>query len=450
MKTMFSMKNIPFFSTLLAAVLLIAGFTACVKTEFDQPPAGGEPITLNVNKTIKELKALHVTPGGFDKITEDIIIGGEVVMDDRSGNYYKTLVIQDETGGIEVKFNDGFLYQQMPVGRTVYIRCQDLILTDYAGLTQLIGSTVEEGGQLNDVGLTEAQVRQKIAKGVYNDVPVAPKEVSIADINDDLLSTYIRLSDVEFIKADTAKTWADPITKFSLNRTLQDCNGLQLIVRTSGYSDFASLKTPTGKGTIEGVLGAFNGTYQLYLRNETGAVMDSLRCGAIDPNAPGLASLDEKFDAVTANADIELPGWVNVSVQGNRIWRGASFSGDKFASATAFSSGLAAMETWMITPPLDLKTQKTLTFETSSGYWKHDGFTVWVSTDFNGQNPATATWTQLNFTLPPANTNGYSDFVPSGNIQLPVFNGKGYIGFKYTGDATANTTTWRFDDVRVQ
>jgi hypothetical protein len=447
---MFSMKNRNRFSIIALALLLAAGFNACVKTEFDEPPAGGEPVTLTPTTTIAELKALHITPGGYDKITEDIIIGGEVVMDDRSGNYYKTMVIQDASGGIEVKFNDGYLFQQTPVGRTVFIRCKDLLLTDYAGLTQLTGSTVEEGGELSAVGLTEAQARTKVVKGVYNAVPVAPKEVSIADINENLLSTYIRINEVEFIKADTAKTWADPVTQYSLNRTFKDCNGQQLIVRTSGYADFASQKTPSGKGYIEGVLGVFNNTYQLYLRDASGAVMNDLRCGAVDPNGPGLASLDEKFDGVTPNQDIELAGWVNVAVQGERIWRGASFSGDRFASATAFSSNLAAMETWLITPPLDLKTQKTLTFETSSGYWRHNGLTVWVSTDFNGQNPATATWTQLNFAFPAADAGGYSDFVPSGNIQLPVFNGKGYIGFKYVGDSGTNTSTWRFDDVKVQ
>ena len=68
-------------------------------------------------------------------------------MDDRSGNYYKSIVIQDSTGGIELKFNDGFLYNQYPIGRTLYIKCKDLILTDYNGLTQLIGSTKEESAK---------------------------------------------------------------------------------------------------------------------------------------------------------------------------------------------------------------------------------------------------------------------------------------------------------------
>jgi hypothetical protein len=96
----------------LLSILLLSGIVSCVKKDFDEPPTGGEPVSVTPNTTLAELKALHLTKGGFDKITEDLIIGGQVVMDDRSGNYYKTLVIQDATGGIEIKFNDGYLYNQ--------------------------------------------------------------------------------------------------------------------------------------------------------------------------------------------------------------------------------------------------------------------------------------------------------------------------------------------------
>lgn len=277
---MFFTKNKNRIFAAIAALGLAIGITACVKTEFDEPPVGGEPVTLTTNKTIAELKALHVTPGGFDKITEDIIIGGEVVMDDRSGNYYKTIVIQDASGGIEVKFNDGFLYQQYPLGRTVYIRCKDLILTDYNNLTQLIGSTVEENGVLSDVGLTEAQARAKVVKGPFATTPLAPKEISISQLSPSLISTFIRINDVQFAKADTSKTYADPVTQFSLNRTIEDCSHLQMIVRTSGYSDFAGKLTPSGKGYIEGVLSIYGTTYQLALRNENAAQMSGTRCGA--------------------------------------------------------------------------------------------------------------------------------------------------------------------------
>jgi hypothetical protein len=91
-------------------------------------------------------------------------------------------------------------------------------------------------------------------------------------------------------------------------------------------------------------------------------------------------------------------------------------------------------------------------FESSWGFYVHQGLTVWVSTDFDGTNVATATWTQINPTLANASTpatGSYSDWVASGVTSLTSFNGNGYIGFKYTGDATTNTTTWRVDNVVV-
>ena len=66
-----------------------------VKTTFDEPPVDGVIVELTPNRTIAKLKELHLSSGSYDRITEDIIICGEVVMDDRSGNYYKTLVIED-------------------------------------------------------------------------------------------------------------------------------------------------------------------------------------------------------------------------------------------------------------------------------------------------------------------------------------------------------------------
>ena len=122
---MFFLKNKNFSIGLLAALLLAVSFVACVKTEFDQPPVGGDGQDIATNTTIQALKGFHVTPKGFDLITGDLVISGTVIMDDRSGNYYKTIVIQDSTGGIEVKFSNGYLYNRYPVGRKIYIRCKN-------------------------------------------------------------------------------------------------------------------------------------------------------------------------------------------------------------------------------------------------------------------------------------------------------------------------------------
>lgn len=299
--------------------LFLAGTTACVKRDFDEPPTGGEPVNVVANTTIAELKALHVTPGGFDKITEDLIIEGTVVMDDRSGNYYKSLVIQDASGGIEVRFNDGFLFNQFPVGRKMFIYCKDLILTDYNNLVQLTGSTVEQGGNLDDVGLTEQQVRRKIVKAPIS--PLAPKVVKINELNSSHYSTLIKLEGVQFIAADAGKTYADPITRFSLNRTLMDCSSGKIILRSSGYADFAGALTPTGNGTLTGVLGIFGNTLQLYIRDLTDVDMPAERCSGVGGQLLEIKDLRAFFTGTTtsAPADRKIRGMVISDRIGNNL-----------------------------------------------------------------------------------------------------------------------------------
>ncbi|MEO6038976.1 MAG: DUF5689 domain-containing protein [Saprospiraceae bacterium] len=280
---LFNSNNKSFFFPALLAIVLSAGVLSCVKTDFDEPPTGGDPVILVPTTTIAELKAIHTGDGTFDKVTQDWIIGGEVVMDDKSGNYYKTLVIQDASGGIEVKFNDGYLYQQYPIGRTIYIRVKDLIVSDYNGMPQLIGSTVTENGVLNGVGITDAQARAKVVKGPFATTRVTPKVVTLASIkNKALLGTLVQLNDVQFTPCDAGKTYADAVTQYSLNRLLEDCNGgPELILRSSGFATFANERTPTGKGTIVGTLGVYNNDYQLYIRNtDDAANMTGPRCGA--------------------------------------------------------------------------------------------------------------------------------------------------------------------------
>jgi hypothetical protein len=46
-----------------------------------------------------------------------------------------------------------------------------------------------------------------------------------------------------------------------------------LVVRTSRYADFAHRILPSGSGYIEGVLGYFNGTYQLRVCDDQKAMM---------------------------------------------------------------------------------------------------------------------------------------------------------------------------------
>ena len=86
------------FSTLLLSIII---FSSCVDHEFDEPPVKVyEDPNIEVTNTIADVKALHV-PGIPKEIEDDMVIKGTVISYDEPGNFYKKLVIQDETGGFQ-------------------------------------------------------------------------------------------------------------------------------------------------------------------------------------------------------------------------------------------------------------------------------------------------------------------------------------------------------------
>src|SRR6185295_6519436 len=99
------MKNKLSILSLLTGILIVAASIAIVSCnkKFDEPPVY-EPPVITPDLTIADLKAMH-TSGQFEQITVDKTIGGVVIADDRSGQFYKTIVIQDETGGISVSLD---------------------------------------------------------------------------------------------------------------------------------------------------------------------------------------------------------------------------------------------------------------------------------------------------------------------------------------------------------
>ena len=78
-----------------------------------------------------------------------------------------------------------------------------------------------------------------------------PKVRKISELTFDDVNTLVTVTDVQFLLADTARTFADPVTRTTYNRDLEDCDGVTLLVRTSGYADFAGVSLPNDGGTYQ-------------------------------------------------------------------------------------------------------------------------------------------------------------------------------------------------------
>lgn len=300
---MISMKNksllslFSFFTLTLSIVFIL---NSCNK-KFDEPPVE-VPEEIVPDLTISQLKAMHVA-GAFENITEDKTIGAVVVADDKSGNYYKTLVLQDETGGIELKLDGYDLYTSYPVGRKIYIKVKGLTLGDYNKLPQL-GIGVDETGTSPRLGsIPSALFDQYIIKG-STDNTITPKVTTVAALTDADLNTVIQLEDFQFAVTDTSKTYGDTsLASSAVNFTVKSCSNQSITLRNSSYADFAGYNVPNGKGTLLAIYNVFGSTKQLKIRDTSDVRFNGDRCGSGPVSLISIADVRSLF----ASGQTEAP-----------------------------------------------------------------------------------------------------------------------------------------------
>ncbi|MBS1581428.1 MAG: choice-of-anchor J domain-containing protein [Bacteroidetes bacterium] len=408
--------------------MLATAFIGC-KKEFDSPPERTVPQGAVI--TLAQLRALYQgAPVHFSDTAGAVnTVYAVVTADEQDGNLYKNIYIQDHTGAIVMRLlNSGGLYR----GDSIRIYLPGCVLSSYQSMLQLDSVNVD-----NNV------VKQ--ATGVV----IVPETLSIAQVTPDKQARLIYLSGVEFAPSDTALTWSDAVGQTTQNRNLKDCNGGTIVVRTSGYADYAGVRLPTGKGSLVANVGQFASTMQLSLRSLPEVHMDGPRCGQTGTCEP-TTSLTQDFSTLANNAVVNLDCWYNVHTVGSGSWKGRDDGSTLCAEATTVSFD-ASNETWLVSAPVTYQAGMHLSLSTMRTVGTADGLSLFVSTDFTNGNVAAATWTPLTGVALANGTSAAGTWIASGAFDLAPFLSAGnnfVIGIKYTGSA-ANTATYRLDNVTV-
>ena len=131
--------------------------------------------------TIKDLKAMYKNKPL--EVSGNTWIKGQVISSDVTGNVYRELYIQDETGGIDVKIGKSSLYSEFTLGQWVYIYCDGLTLGAYNGMPQLGLAADETSTNEYETSYIDVQaiINQHVFRGVQ-DTPLTPAVVTEADI----------------------------------------------------------------------------------------------------------------------------------------------------------------------------------------------------------------------------------------------------------------------------
>ncbi|CAA6825780.1 MAG: Extracellular nuclease [uncultured Aureispira sp.] len=289
------------FSAFLLLVTLLA-FSAC-KKEFDEPPISELP-NLVATATIADVIALASTS---PVALGDQVLEATVIADDKSGNFYKQLVIQDSTAGLRIDIDAFSIYNDFPIGRKVWIKCKGLFIWRDGDVVALVGSD-----NTNNSRLPQSTYRQFIIGGEYNK-PVTPKLKTLSTLTSADYNTLIQLDNVEFADCFAGSSYAYASTQESKNAELTECSsGGNVIVRNSGFATFANLLMPTENGSIIAVFNSFSGTSQLFIRdpNDVSSMTDT-RCVSLANYASvSMQDLRAQFSGSAATAVGKVRGIV--------------------------------------------------------------------------------------------------------------------------------------------
>src|SRR5689334_3372972 len=104
--------------------------SSCVLQAFTQPSTPNVDPNLTANKAIYQVDSLAGNSTAPILINSDIVIAGVVIADDVSGNFYKTMIIQDSTAGIAVQLDVSNFATIYPIGRKIFIKCKGLYVAN--------------------------------------------------------------------------------------------------------------------------------------------------------------------------------------------------------------------------------------------------------------------------------------------------------------------------------
>lgn len=245
------MRTIARLSLLL---LLVASCNKTSKLEYGEPPQ-------SEIRSITALKSLCTATSVV--ITEDISIRGHVTGNDHYGEFPRTLVVADATGGICVAIDHTDIGALFPFGYQVTINCNGLTLARYGGKI-LLGAAPD--GQYGVTRIPNYEVDRYIRRTGQMLIPSATL-LTFDQLTPAHIDTFVRFDHVHFASSGT---WCDPDPEggwLVTERLIADPAGRTLPVRTQGSCTYATEPVPIGTGSIYGIIDYFNGKYTLRVTN---------------------------------------------------------------------------------------------------------------------------------------------------------------------------------------
>ena len=218
---------------------------------------------------IDYLKSL--SNGRSTPIDKDIFIQGFVVANDLYREYYKSIVVTDETGGIEIDIDKHSLNAEIPIYSLVAISCNGLALGRTAGKTTLGALPTSEYATDR---IKPADIDRYIR--VFDSLAMPdPLEITVGELSAEHITRFVFIRGLEAAEQAQGLTWCDPYEEPDdeeedylsplayTERCFTDPKGDTLAVRTLNRCEYAYEYIPDGKISLAGIVDYAEGKYIL-------------------------------------------------------------------------------------------------------------------------------------------------------------------------------------------
>lgn len=447
-------------------LIMVISFSACLEgPEFQIPEFHNleqiEDATSDIGTAINAFRQANSDIFTFD--TEgNIIVSAFVISSDETGNFYKTLIVQDSPSsplnGLEIKIDMRSYYTKYNFGRKILLRLSGLSLVKESG-KYIVGYL--SGNSLVDI--PESLLDHFIIRSSET-AEIIPKSITLEMISPSLINTFVKVEKLQFLKTDQGKSFAsEAYDKYNGERIIEQCENLaKSLLFTSSYADFSTSLLPKKNFHMTTVLTSdyYSGQVIFVLNNPDDIdLLNDERCDPVFLDCPTSPQLNHKqvlyyenFESLISTRDIEKIGWENININfGNTRFRKRSRSENTFIQVSAYDSKEYVMEAWLISPVIDLDDSENavLSFDTRATFEEGSLLTCWISNDdidsLNNPN-----WQQLDVEISVGSRDESNEiFINSGSVELHCLEGKIRIAFRYIGSDPGASTTYDLDNILI-
>lgn len=241
--------------------ILLAGCSSATKPVYEKIP---DDIPEEGLVSIPYLKTLCT--GRSSVIDKDVSIVGTVVANDLFGEFYKTIVIADDGGGIEISIDKIRLYEYFPLYSEVAVICNGLALGRVGGKITL--GAVPTGEYATD-RIPYSEIGRYVVSVTEYPAAPDPAVVTIPELSVEHVSSLVMVENLHIVDAECGISWCDCIDGIytDTERYAADADGNMLVLKMYGECSYAHEAVPKGTVSLAGIVDYSDGEYSMRIAN---------------------------------------------------------------------------------------------------------------------------------------------------------------------------------------